>query len=400
MRRAVVPCHFKKNNIPPMLIYIILILIMLFAMLFPSDRKGTRNTVFIFEILALTLVCGMSDMMGGYDRYIYCDVFDSTARDIRHGLDLSTTSAIEQNPTEMGWGIYNILLGYLTPNRYIFILIHTLIVFAILAWHIKRLSKHPEATLFVLMCIFYFFTWTYLRQTLACSIAWFAVPFAIKRRPIQFFAIVALAATFHNSALLFGMVYFVARRQFSQNELFTLFFISLILGLTPLGQVIFDFTGGNINEKKAEVSLAGVDDAPRVAYIVEAAIFLYLIYKGYQYIGQDKTSVCMRNIAFCFIFILTFFVRFSDGGRMSWFFMIGIACTAGEIISKMPKAHFLRYFTILIMLGLFFRIVIGWNIALRPYKSFLTNGVKENDGVWEAFEYDHSYDNDKFYNLK
>lgn len=382
-----------------MWVYVILFLMILFPMISPSDNRSVRNSVFFFEVLAAALLCGISDMMGGFDRYIYGQIFDNTAQDIRAGWSLENTSAIVQNPTELGWGYYNILLAYLTPNRYIFILIHTLIVYAMYAWHMKHLSPYPEASFFVLMCIMYFFTWTYLRQTLACGIAWFAIPFAIKRKPLPFFAIVALAASFHNSALLFAMVYFVANRDFSRKELVAISVVFLFLGFTPLGTILFDKIGGQINEDKAEVSLSGVGSA-RVAYIVEGLLFLYVIYKAYDQIGVDKKSACLRNIALCFILVLAFFVRFPDGGRMTWFFMIGIACTTGQIIAKLRPNNKLRAFMIIVFTVLFFRLVWQWDWTLIPYKSFLTNGVKENDIVWEAYEYDHNYDVDKFYNLK
>lgn len=371
----------------------------LFPMISPSDNRSVRNSVFFFEVLAVALLCGMADMIGGFDRYIYCDVFDSTARDIRSGWSLANTAAIQLNQNELGWGYYNILLGYITPNRYIFILMHTLILYAMFAWHMKRLSPYPEASFFVLMCIMYFFTWTYLRQTMACGIAWFAIPFAIKRKPLPFFAIVALAASFHNSALLFAIVYFVATRNFSRNELIAIFLVALMLGFTPLASYLFDNIGGQINEDKTEQSLSGVGFV-RVAYIVEALLFLFVIYKAYDQINAEKKSICLRNIAFCLILVLTFFVRFSDGGRMSWYFMIGVACTTGQIIAKLRPNNMLRELVILVFTLLFFRMVWAWNWTLIPYKSFLTNGVKEHDEVWENYEYDHNYDDDKFYNLK
>lgn len=368
-------------------------------MLAPSGNKNIRNFVFFLEVLTAALLCGCSDMMGGFDRYIYCQVFDSTAQDMRQGWSIADTMAIQNNPTELGWAYYNVLFAYFTPNRYIFILIHTLIVYAIYAWHIKHLSSYPEASFFVLICILYFFSWTYLRQTLACGIAWFSIPYAIKRKPLPFFAIVALAATFHNSALLFAIVYFIAEKDFSKGELFVIFIVCLSLGFTPIGTFLFDNIGGQINEDKTEQSLRGVGSA-RIAYIIEGIVFLYLIFRAYNLISNDKKSICLRNIAFCFIFILAFFVRFPDGGRMGWYYMIGIACTIGQIIAKLKSNKSLKVLTIAIFTFLFFRIVIQWDWTLIPYKSFFTNGVKENDIVWEAYEYDHNYDEDKFYNLK
>lgn len=46
---------------------------------------------------------------------------------------------------------------------------------------------------------------------------------------------------------------------------------------------------------------------------------------------------------------------------------------------------------------LFYRILFTWGNMLYPYKSIFTNGIRENDGIEEENEYDHNYNNDKFY---
>lgn len=383
-----------------MVVYIILFLMVSVPMFLSADDDRSRNWILLFEIIAAALLCGLADMMGGYDRYIYGEIFDDTAIDIRKGMPWNQATVFLNNPTEIGWCVYNVLLGYITPNRYIFILIHTLIVYAMYAWHLKRLSPYPLASFFVLFCIFYFFTWTYLRQTLGCGIAWFAIPFAVKRKPIPFFAIVALAATFHNSALLFAVIYFVANIELSRNTLIALFILSVIIGMTPIGSWLFAEIGPQISDERAARSLESVNQTPRLDYIVEGLVFIAIFYFRYDDISKDGYSLCLLNIGIVFMLVITFFARFTDGGRMGWYFMIGVACTLGQVIARTESNDWVKYTTILIFTVLFFRIVIGWGIQVRPYKTFLTNGVRENDIIWEVFEYDHNYDNDKFYNLR
>ena len=48
---------------------------------------------------------------------------------------------------------------------------------------------------------------------------------------------------------------------------------------------------------------------------------------------------------------------------------------------------------------LYFRILLSWGLLLSPYKTFLTNGVREDDFIWEENEYDHRYDEDKLYKI-
>ena len=54
---------------------------------------------------------------------------------------------------------------------------------------------------------------------------------------------------------------------------------------------------------------------------------------------------------------------------------------------------------IFVALLLYLRIFFAWQtyMNLYPYKTFLTNGHREGDPVWEQYEYDENYDKDKFY---
>ena len=52
---------------------------------------------------------------------------------------------------------------------------------------------------------------------------------------------------------------------------------------------------------------------------------------------------------------------------------------------------------IVVSFFLFNRILTGWSIQLYPYKTFFSNGIRPGDPIEQKFEYDHSYDYDKFY---
>ena len=48
-----------------------------------------------------------------------------------------------------------------------------------------------------------------MRQALAVGIAWQGIKYIYERKAIKFFLIVALAYSFHNSALVFALAYFI-----------------------------------------------------------------------------------------------------------------------------------------------------------------------------------------------
>ena len=65
-----------------MLIYILLfITVALPAFLISPQNQEKRKNIITFYavVVCATLTCGLRDMLGGYDSYIYGDIFDSTA---------------------------------------------------------------------------------------------------------------------------------------------------------------------------------------------------------------------------------------------------------------------------------------------------------------------------------
>ncbi len=377
-----------------MAIYFIAYIIILVLALNQDRTKQNLKILAVWTIL-ICLICGLRDMLGGYDSYIYAEVFDVTSDEIDRQIDVWKTPAIELNSSELGYGFYNVLLAFLTANRYIFLFITTILIYISLYHHVCKLSKYPHLTFFILFCMWYFFSFTYIRQVMAACIAWYAIPYAISRKPVPFFTIVLVAVSFHNSALLFFAVYFLAEKKFTKQQIFYFSLLSLLVGLTPIGHVLFDILGGAVNEAKAD--LANKNDSGRLEYVLEAGFFLFLIYNKYDDIAKTNKSLCMLNIALLFIFTLTLFVRFSDGGRMSWYFLIGIANTTAQLSMKNKKNLPVKLITIIMMTLLYFRIIFSWGIYLSPYKTFLTNGDRINDPISERYEYDANYAKDKFY---
>ena len=104
-------------------------------------------------------------------------------------------------------------------------------------------------------------------------------------------------------------------------------------------------------------------------------------------------------MALIFCGILLLFVRSENGGRLSWYYMIGIIATITSICTyKTNIQNKIPLFLIGLSLFLYIRIYTGWQVYLNlyPYKTFFTNGVRVGDYSWENYEYNHEYDNDKF----
>ena len=378
-----------------MWIYIIIFLIPVVYSI-SQGRKGAKNTTFLAAYLTfLALFVGFGDMLGGYDRYIYGELFDGMADMVREGGSPWQSEGYRFYATEFGYGSLCALVSFLTANRYIFILIVTLIIYLLLYKSLKEYTEDYPMAVILFMGLWFFFTFTYLRQVLAATIIWFSIRYIINRDLKRFLLVWFIAYSFHNSAIIFLPTYFIVTKRIPMQLVLIGMGIILLVGLTPLPSVLFE-QYEEVNELRVGGRDYERDAGFRIAYFLEAITFIYLIALKYEKLLVDKRGVVLVNIALLFCAVLLFFVKSENGGRLSWFFMIGILATLSRMdILERVKGY--RPIVITLCLFLFLRILTSWDILLSPYKSFLTDGFREGDYIHENFEYDQNYDLDKFY---
>lgn len=363
-----------------------------------SNGSRNKNVLLLFAFMCLlALFVGFSDMFGGYDRYIYGEIFDNIADVTTIKGDYSDSLLYNFYSSEIGYTLLNVLISFFTENRYIFILIVTLIIYTLLFVSIKKYTvNYPLATI-LFLGLWFFFTFTYLRQVLGATIVWLGVQYVIERKFWKFMVVVLIGFSMHNSAIIFFPLYFVPRRKFSPKIIVWIMLFLLILGMSSLPNSLFEvYEGSSVVERHGEYNASG---GLRVAYILEAFFFLYLILKNYRYIPTDKSHVVLLNMALIFCGILLLFVRSENGGRLSWYYMIGIISTLTFIYNYRYNIQTLGSFLIIgVCLFLYLRIYTNWQAynLLFPYKTFLTDGYRDNDIIRKTYEYNYNYDEDKF----
>lgn len=362
------------------------------------NRSRQSNALFLSIYMCfLALFVGFSDMFGGYDRYIYGEIFDNIADVTTIKGDYSDSLLYNFYSSEIGYTLLNVIISFFTENRYIFILIVTLIIYTLLFISIKKYTvNYPLATI-LFLGLWFFFTFTYLRQVLGATIVWLGVQYVIERKFWKFMVVVFIGFSMHNSAIIFFPLYFVPRRKFSPKIIVWIMLFLLILGMSSLPNSLFEvYESSSVVERHGEYNASG---GLRVAYILEAFFFLYLILKNYRYIPTDKSHVVLLNMALIFCGILLLFVRSENGGRLSWYYMIGIISTLTFIYNYRYNIKTLGSFLIIgVCLFLYLRIYTNWQAynLLSPYKTFLTDGYRDNDIIRKTYEYNYNYDEDKF----
>ena len=350
-------------------------------------------------LLVLSIVVGFGDMLGGYDRYLYAELFDDTANTIRNGSSLQS-SAIMGYMKEFGYVGINILISRFTANRYIFILTYTFILYILIFFSFKQHVKNYPFACLLFMALFFFFTFTYLREVMAVAIAWLSMKYIIKRDFKKFLLVMICAYSFHNSAAIFLPMYFIPIRKFRIKNIIIVMVALLILGISPIPAWFYTNFGAITGSEERVAYYADEMDRNgfRIEYFIESFFFLVILLYNYKKIPLNKTNIVFFNASLVFCGILLFFIKSSSGGRLSWYYMLGIITTITYLyrIPTKRNKHSIIYLIIIIAL-LYIRILFSWGIYLSPYKSFLTNGHRQGDYMFEKYEYDDGYDENKFY---
>lgn len=381
-----------------MWLYLIIFLIPVIA--YSSSGAVNRNKPFLaWYMFALALFVGLSDMFGGYDRYIYGNIFDTIADGVTYGTSYKSLSAVTY--FEPGYSVLSYAIALITENRYIYILIVTaLIYFCQYRAFEKNMPNYPLALILFLGMVF-FFTFTYLRQVLAFSVAWLGVTYLIDDKKWRFFIIVLLVTLLHKSGIVFAALYFMPLKKIKPRLVIMILGICAVLGFSGVTGSLYD-AFANVSDAES-MNNYSTSSGVRGAYFFEVVFFVWIILSNYRKIEPTRRNLVFLNMAWCFCGLLLLFIRSSDGGRVAWFFTLGIIyiitllCTTDRPHVRIKNS--IGTLMIVVMLALYVRVYVSWQNYnnLYPYKTFLTDGHRYPDYSWERYEYDHGYDHDKFY---
>lgn len=360
--------------------------------------KSQSQLVFLAcYLLFLALFVGMSDMFGGYDRYIYGEAFDSIADTTTEHGSYSANNVFDYFPSEPGYTLLNIFISFFTANRYIFILVITFLIYTLLFVSLKKYADNYAFAVILFMGLWFYFSFTYLRQVLGATIVWLSIDYIAQRRFWKFLLVVLIAMSVHKSAIIFFPVYFIPMRKFPPRKIIRLMLLVLLVGISPIPNALFSAYGdvSSVEMQKDYSATGGF----RIAYALEAFFFIYFIINRYRYVKTDRQSIVMLNMALLFCATLLFFVRSENGGRLSWYYMIGVIVTISQLATTGVNKRQVSLFMIALCLFLNVRIYNSWQVFLNlyPYKTFLTDGFRRGDYSYINYEYDEGYTNDKLY---
>ena len=358
-----------------MAIYILLFFIPVILYFYYNKKQQVPYKPFLIFFVALALFVGLGDMLGGYDRYIYGELFDNLADQLRIGIPTTSSRLFIAYHSEFGYVGLNWLIAHITNNRYIFIFCYTICMYAIIIECFKKYAKNYYLASILFMALIFFFSFTYLRQMFAAAIIGLSIKYIIERKFLRFCVILLVAFSFHNSAIIFFPMYFIANKKYSKSKILIIMFICFIVGITGITSSLYDFYDElSIRESHDDYAL---QQSTRIAYILEAGLFLCYLILTHRDLTSAKKNIVLYNIALGFCAILLLFIRSENGGRLSWYFVYGLIFSLTQLATTSygRKIKMGLQLSIISFL-LFFRILTSWGVFVYPYKTFFTNGHK------------------------
>ena len=364
-----------------MISYYLIFAISLIYYFIQNRQRVPSSNLFFSLMLIIALFIGLGDMIGGYDRYIYGEVFDSIADEMRGERKLSRLFYLV-NGNEYGYFVWQVIVSIFTPNRYVFILLTILTIYLLFFRVMKKYMLEYPLSVILFMGMLFYFSMTYLREVFGIAILWQGIHYIWERKLWKYMLVVLLAASFHTSILIVLLFYFIP-----------------LIGLTSIPNGILayagDFTGKSAGD---ELRINKQEQGFRIEYVLEVLFFIWLIFKSYDKIDTDKRTLTFLNMTIGLCLILLFFMRFGQGGRFGWPFYIGVFYMIPYSISKNKSSFLLNPMVLVLFTLLFARITIAWESLNVPYKTFVTDGIPAGDGtIFDKYEYDLDYVNDKFY---
>ncbi len=203
-----------------MYLYLIFGLLVIIAFLFDivsQKRDGAYRAVFL-GIIMLFFCISVCRWAVGPDWLSYLQHFQS--------IDNPAYQSYLSESFEPGYNLLTAINKQVVPYYTFHLCIVALIIYILVPVTILRFSTYPILSLLVWysMVIAYIFP---VRQNIAAVITLFSVRYIVERRKLLFLLFVAIASSFHYSALIFLPAYWLFHRYISGKQIIVLLLLTI-----------------------------------------------------------------------------------------------------------------------------------------------------------------------------
>lgn len=168
----------------------------------PGRLSYKRLGYVLIVSMALFLVAALRYGIG-FDYISYLPIFEQ--------IHATEWGALFTLPFEFGFLAFTKLLMSISASPVFLYAVYSALMVGIVAVAIYRCSVLPWLSFFLYVALhFYSQSMNLLRQALAAAIVLLAIEFLKNKRPVPYMALILLASSFHKTALIMIVVYFIA----------------------------------------------------------------------------------------------------------------------------------------------------------------------------------------------
>lgn len=363
--------------------YFFFFIIYFFYAIFAKSCFLRRKSLIIALFLPLFILSALRGETVGGDLVNYLSTFDEATR-VR-----SFESLMGITNTEPGFKIIDYLISCISPSHRGFLVITSFLCLIGPAYLIFKYSKNPILSFLLYFTLgFYTNTFNNVRQSIALSLCFFSIPFAIDRKIGKFVLTVIMASTIHYSSLIL------------------LFFYPLNKYIHGLGKFVILLTSGIALFFVARFTLLEiVANSIFVRYnpdsiILEGAsgggwglFYFYLIILAIEllmYISKKSNNECVTY--FCEIFILLqimavllqmYATMWNSMTRATYYFYIPIVVAVPFFLDMVDKKIRGIFTMIVLVLSLLFmKNVFSYNKELNSNSQMVIPYVLLETELW------------------
>lgn len=358
-----------------MIPYILLFIFTSFLYFQSSLKKVSIG--FYLLLFGVIFISGLRDMIGGYDVYVYAEVYESPSAFI-----------IGFKPFEIGFRLYYLFLRIFSTDRYFMFFITAIIITTFHFFAIKKHSTILYFSIFLIFCKFFLMSFVYLRQGIAMGIIWFSFPYIINRNYLKFSLIVFVAFLFHKSAVIFIPIYFLASIKFENLKMFLIAVVAIIISVSPLSAILLGALAESSGDEKANIYVSLSSDV-NIFYFIEVILLIILVLKFRLEFYKTKYGTLVINGLFGYIILNIMSLTNASFIRFGWYYffflILALPCIYNFIQDKKSKGLF-KLAVFVYYSFIFFRLLIIYDDGdFMPYKSIFEDFNRNSR--WENFEY-------------
>lgn len=345
-----------------MFIYIFLIafVLLLALIVFSSGDTPKKRKIYLSICFwPVFLIPALRHPSIGVDTQAYQGIFIDV---------LNNFGAERQFNQEYGFILFNRLVSLISEEPQAIIIATSFVIALGLILFIYFNSENVWLSLFLFITMYYFyFSMNGIRQFMAIMIVANAYYFARKQKFIPFIMMILFASTFHTTALIGIVLYFINRMKPKVSRLINILAFGIIIGIA------LEFTLGYIAGlfPRYQIYLSVVEETGGImTAIVYSLIFLFAFFFSKQKLKQQFHYIAVSEVA-AIMGVLGFFSRIIN--RPAWFFdVFSIIVIPGIIKNGFDKRAKPLVYTIIISLTLLYNLYYfgyNWHRVL-PYRFF------------------------------